>query len=84
MSDKSQEVAKQAGMAAKKAGKVLGAGLSKLGQKVKETSKSFKDGLKEDEPQEAPAQEVDYTNDEVQESEPAKKAPTQSDYSLDE
>ncbi|MDD3398532.1 MAG: hypothetical protein PHW93_02910 [Candidatus Methanomethylophilaceae archaeon] len=84
MSEKSQDVAKQAGLAAKKAGKVLGAGLSKLGKKVKDTSKSFKEGLKEDEPQDAPVQEVEYGGDEASESEPVKPASTQTDYSLDE
>jgi ubiquinone biosynthesis protein UbiJ len=84
MSEKSQDVAKQAGLVAKKAGKVLGTGLSKLSQKVKETSKSFKEGLKEDEHQETPVQEVEYGGDEVSESEPVKPASIQTDYSLDE
>jgi hypothetical protein len=80
-----KDIAKQAGLAAKKASKVLGTGLGKLSQKVKETSRSFKEGLKDDEPEQAPVAEQapDYSMDE---EEPKQSEPvsTQADYSLDE
>lgn len=87
--DKSQEIAKQAGEAAKKAGKVIGAGLSKFSRKMVAGAKGFKEGLKDaDEPkvenkdENIPAQD-DSLEGEVVDVEEVKTTP-QVDYSLDE
>lgn len=92
--EKSQEIAKQAGVAAKKAGKVIGAGLSKFSKKMAAGAKGFKEGLKNSE--ESPVEsEIEYVSDEssdyeevgeaqVEEGQEVKTKTVEADYSLDD
>ena len=84
--EKSQEVAKQAGEAAKKAGKVIGAGLSKFSKKMVAGAKGFKEGLKDadESPVESKTEYVAEESSDSEKVEEVKQAPVEYDYSLDD